>query len=169
MLIGVFRFVLPDLASHFVLCDLLRSFRLERPLSSSRVPLWDLSLVLSFLRGAPFEPLSSCSLWDLSRKVLFLVALATACWVGELQAVSAVVFESGDDIFLSYLPGFRVKAESESRSFRVRSLDDFVGDLTGAPPLSGSCCSSLPFSDFFYSFSPSGSFCFSSFSFSPFV
>ena len=50
MLSGVFRFVLPDLSSHFVLCvliadsDLLRSFRLERPLSSSRVPPWDLSL-----------------------------------------------------------------------------------------------------------------------------
>ena len=57
MLSSVFRFVLPDLASHFVLRDLLRSFRLERPLSSSRVPPWDLSLVLSFLRGAPFEPL----------------------------------------------------------------------------------------------------------------
>ena len=59
MLSGVFRFVLPELSSHFVLRDLLCSFRLERPLSSSRVPPWDLSRVLSFLRGPPFEPLSS--------------------------------------------------------------------------------------------------------------
>ena len=82
MLSGVFRFVLPDLSSYFVLRDLLRSFRPERPLSSSRAPPWDLSRVLSFLRGTPFEPLSSCSLWDLSHKVLFLVALATARRVG---------------------------------------------------------------------------------------
>ena len=39
MLSGVFRFVLPEISSHFVLHDLLRSFCLERPLPSSRVPL----------------------------------------------------------------------------------------------------------------------------------
>ena len=107
MLSGVFRFVPPELSSHFVLRDLLRSFRLERPVSSSRVPLWDLSRVLSFLRGPPVEPLFSCSLRDLSRKVLFLVSLATARWVGELRAVSAVVSSSGEDLFLSYPPEFR--------------------------------------------------------------
>ena len=133
MLSRVFHFVHPDLSTHFVLRDLLRSFCLERPLSSSRDPPWDLSRVLSFLRGAPFETLSSCSLRDLSRKVLFMVVLATARRVGELQALSAVVFESGVDIFLSYLPEFRAKAESEScplpHSLCVRSLSDFVGDL----------------------------------------
>ena len=49
MLSGVFCFVLSELSSHFVLRDLLRSFRLERPLSSSLAPPWDLSHVLSFL------------------------------------------------------------------------------------------------------------------------
>ena len=112
----VFRFILPDLSSHFFLRDLLRSFRLERPLSSSRVRPWDLSRFLSFLWGSPFEPLSSCSLWDLSRKVLFLVALATARRVGELQALSAVFSVSGADLFLSYLLEFRAKAESEALS-----------------------------------------------------
>ena len=134
MLSGVFHFVLPELSSHFVLRDLLRSFRLGHPVSSSRVPPWDLSCVLSFLRGPPFEPLSSCSFRDLLRKVLFLVSLATARRVGELQAVSAVVSPSGEDLFLSYLPVFRAKLESEAhplpRSFRVRSLADFVGVLT---------------------------------------
>ena len=133
MLSSVFRFVLPSLSSHAVLHDLLRSFQIERPLPSSRVPPWDLLQVLSFLWGPPFEPLSGCSLKDLSRKVLFLVALAIARRVGELQAVSASVSFSGSDIFLSYLPEFRAKSESASnplpRSFRVRSLDDFVGDL----------------------------------------
>ena len=65
MLSGVFRFVLPELPSHFVLRDLLRSFCLECSISSSRVLPWDLSRVLSFLRYPPFESLSSCSLWDL--------------------------------------------------------------------------------------------------------
>ena len=133
MLSGVFRFVLPELSSHFVLRDLLRSFCLERPVSSSRVPPWDLSHVLSFLCGPPFEPLSSCPLRELTRKVLFMLALVTARRVGELHAVSSVVSFSGGDLFLSFLPEFQAKSESEARplprSFRVRSLSDFVGDL----------------------------------------
>ena len=59
--------------------------------------------------------------------------MATARRVGELQALSAVVSESGADLFLTYLPEFRAKAESEARplprSFCVRALTDFVGDL----------------------------------------
>ena len=58
MLSGVFRFILPELSSHFVLHDLLPSFRLERSLPSSRLPPWDLQVVLRFLRGPPFELLA---------------------------------------------------------------------------------------------------------------
>ena len=133
MLSAVFRCVLPSISSHPALHDLPRSFRIERPLPSSRVPPWDLPQVLAFLRGPPFEPLTSCSLWDLSRKVLFLVSLATACHVGELQAVSSAVSFSGGDVVLCYRPEFRAKSESASnplpRSFRVHSLQDFVGAL----------------------------------------
>ena len=139
MLSVVFRFVLPELSSHFVLRDLLRSFRLERPFPSCCAPPWDLSLVLSFLRGPPFEPLSSCSLRDLTRKVLFLLSLATTRGVGKLQAFSSQVSFSGNDLFLSYLPEFRVKTETSVRplphSFPVRSLRDFVGALADEPLL----------------------------------
>ena len=133
MLSAAFRFLLPVISSHPVLHDLLLSFLIERPLPSSRVPPWDLSLVLALLGGPPFEPLVSCSLRDLTRKVLFLVSLATAQRVGELQAVAAEVSFSRGDAYLSYLPEFWAKSESEShpllRSFRVPSLTDFVGSL----------------------------------------
>ena len=133
MLSAVFRFVLPEISSHPVLHDLLRSFRIERSLPSSRVPPWDLLRVLNLLRGPPSEPLTSCSLRDLSRKVLFFVSLAMVCRVGELQAVSSSVSSSGGDIFLSYLPEFLAKSESAvnplPRYFWVRSLQDFVGNL----------------------------------------
>ena len=86
--------------------------------------------MFSSFSGPPFGPLSPCSLRDLSRKVLFLVSLGTARRVGELQAVSAVVSSSREDLFLSYLPEFRAKSESEARplphSFRVRSLAGFL-------------------------------------------
>ena len=133
MLSGVFRFILPELSLHFVLHHHLRSFRLERPLPSSRILPWDLLLVLRFLFGPPFEPLSACSLRDLTQKVLFLVSLATARRVGELQAVSRDVSFSGSDVFLSYLPKFRAKTKSSAnplpRSFCVWSLQEFVGEL----------------------------------------
>ena len=103
MLSVVFRFILPELSSHFVLCDLLRYFRLERPLPSSHVPPWDLSLVL-FSSGFSFRTLVFCFLRDLTRKVLFLLSLTTVRRVGVLQALSAQVSSSGEDLFLSYLP-----------------------------------------------------------------
>ena len=135
VLSAAFRFVLPERSSHPVLHDLLRSFCIERPLPSSHFPAWDLLRVLSLLRGSPFEPLESCSLRDLTRKTLFLLSPATARLVGELEAVSSAVSSSGGDLFLSYLPEFRAKLESSSnplpRSFRVRSLRDFVGSLPG--------------------------------------
>ena len=47
--------------------------------------------MLEYLRSPVFEPLSSASLRDLTRKTLFLVALATAKRVGELRALLRVV------------------------------------------------------------------------------
>ena len=64
-------------------------------------------------------------------KTLFLVALATAKRVGELQACSFQVAAQGDDLLLSYLPEFAAKTESVShpvaREFRLRSLSSAVG------------------------------------------
>ena len=77
----VSRFILPELSSHFVLHDLLRSFRLECLLPSSCVPPWNLLLVLCFLRGPPFEPLSSCSLRDLTQGfVSGFLGYGSPCW-----------------------------------------------------------------------------------------
>ena len=87
----------------------------------------------AFFLSSGALPLESCSLRDLTRKTLFLLSLATARRVGELQAVSLAVSSLGGDLFLSYLPEFRTKTESSSnplpRSFRVRSLRDFMGSL----------------------------------------
>ena len=132
---AIFRFVLPDIGSSVVLKDLLRSFSIARPLRATRPPPWDLLLVLRSLLGPPFEPLGSSSFRDLSRKALFLVALASARRVSELQALSSVVSRQGPDLHLTFLPEFLAKTESAARplprSFVLRSLGDFAAGLEG--------------------------------------
>ena len=96
-------------------------------------PSWDLSKVLRFLNSGSFEPLRDAPLRVLSTKVLFLLALATAKQVEELQALSRFVSFVGSDACLSYVPEFVAKSESLShsipRSFLVKSLSDFVAGL----------------------------------------
>ena len=133
MLSAVFRFHLPSFSLDPVLRDLFRSFKLS---SAERVlcpPAWDLAKVLRYLNSSHFEPLSQASLRALSQKALFLLALATAKRVGELQALSSVVTFVGLDACLSYIPQFVAKSESLThsipRSFLVKSLSDFAAGL----------------------------------------
>ena len=133
MLSAVFRFHLPSLSTHPVLLDLLRSFCLESAERQLRPPAWDLSLVLRYLNISAFEPLSVAPLRALTQKVLFLLALATAKRVGELQALSYVVTFVHGDACLSYVSQFVAKSESLTRSiprsFLVKSLSDFAAGL----------------------------------------
>ena len=133
MLSAVFRSVLPDISSSSVLQDLIRSFKVEVPPRVVRPPSWDLLRVLTYLRSPVFEPLHESSLRDLSRKTLFLLALATAKRVGELQALSRAVSFSSSAAGISYVPEFLAKTESAvrslPRSFSVPSLGDFAAGL----------------------------------------
>ena len=92
MLSAVFRSVLPEILSSSVLQDLIRSFKVEVPSRGVRPPSWDFLRVLTYLRSPVFEPLQQSSLRNLSRKTLFLLALATAKRVGELQALGRCRF-----------------------------------------------------------------------------
>ena len=137
MLAVVFRFKLPVLSSYPVLGDLVRSFKVEALPRPVRPPTWDLSMVLRFLNSSTFEPLHLCSLRNLTKKVLFLVSLATAKRVGELQAVSRYVCFVGPDTCLSYVSEFVGKTESSSnplpRSFLVMSLAGLEDNLFLCP------------------------------------
>ena len=130
---AVFRFHLPSLSSDPVIRDLLRSFRLSSAERVLRPPAWDLSKVLQYLVTSAFEPLSRASFRALTLKTLFLLALATAKRVGELQALSSLVTFVGADACLSYIPQFVAKSESLTRSiprsFLVKSLADFAAGL----------------------------------------
>ena len=127
---AVFRFHLPSLSSDPVIRDLLRSFRLSSAERVLRPPAWDLSKVLTYLVSPAFEPLSQASFRALTLKTLFLLALATAKRVGELQAFSSIVTFVAGDACLSYIPQFVAKSESLTRSiprsFLVKSLAAFA-------------------------------------------
>ena len=133
VLSAVFRFHLPSLSSDPVIRDLLRSFRLSSGERVLRPPAWDLSKVLRYLVSPAFEPLSQAPFRALTLKTLFLLALATAKRVGELQALSSVITFVGGDACLSYILQFVAKSESLTRSiprsFLVKSLADFAAGL----------------------------------------
>ena len=88
---------------------------------------------MQYLSGPPFEPLARASFLDKTKKALFLLAMATAKRVSELQALSFSVSFQGEDLVLYYDPFFRAKTGSVSnplpRSIIVPSLSDFAGDL----------------------------------------
>ena len=134
MLSAVFKFPLPEISTSPILKDLIRSFEISapRPLFFPPPP-WDLDKVLQYLLGPPFEPLARASFLDKTKKALFLLAMATAKRVSELQALSFSVSFQGEDLVLYYDPFFRAKTESAAnllpRSVIVPSLSDFAGDL----------------------------------------
>ena len=133
MLAAVFKFPLPEISSSPILKDLIRSFEISAPRPIFPPPPWDLDKVLEFLSGPPFEPLARASFLDKTKKALFLLAMATAKRVSELQALSFSVSFQGEDLVFYYDPFFRAKTESVinplPRSVIVPSLSDFAGDL----------------------------------------
>ena len=92
MLSAVFAFRLPSLSEDPSLPSLIRSFAIERPRSLGGPSSWDLDKVLRHLMSSTYEPLESQGLRTLTKKVLFLVALATAKRVREIQALSSGSF-----------------------------------------------------------------------------
>ena len=133
LLSAVFRFQLPVISSSPILQDLLRSFQVTAPSRSINPPPWDLNKVLLYLQSSTFEPLQSISLRSLSKKTLFLISLATAKRVSELQALSKIVSFSAEGAVVSYALEFLTKTESALRplphSFLVKSLADFAAGL----------------------------------------
>ena len=133
VLSAVFRFPLPSLSSDPVIRDLLRSFRLSSAERVLHPPDWDLSTVLTYFVSPAFVPLSQASFRAFTLQTLFLLALAAAKRVGELQALSSIVTFVAGDACLSYIPQFVTKSESLTRSiprsFLVTSLADFAAGL----------------------------------------
>ena len=70
---------------------LVRNFAIERPVQHREAPRWDLMIVLRLLMKPPFEPMNMASLADMTRKLAFLLSLATAKRNSEVWPFSADV------------------------------------------------------------------------------
>jgi hypothetical protein len=96
-----------------IVSDVIKGAALRAARSPTRVPAWDLFLVLAFLRGPPFEPLETASWGDLSLKTFFLVCLASGRRVSEVHGLSGqasdVAFEANGSVSLRFLPEFIAK------------------------------------------------------------
>ena len=116
------------------LISMLKAFKLQDQKVKFRPPAWDLNVVLKHLRGSPYEPLSGASLENLTRKTLFLVALATAARVSEIHAldVTRIRFENvrHGAVHIGLLWNFIAKNQlpgQPDRLFTIPPLSTIVG------------------------------------------
>ncbi len=84
---------------HPLVIRFLRGALRMRPPVRSRVPTWDLAVVLEALCIPPFEPIEEISDRHLSLKTTFLLAITSLKRVGDLQALSVA------PSYLDFAPG----------------------------------------------------------------
>jgi hypothetical protein len=93
--------------------DVIRGVSQREARVPRRVPAWDLGVVLSFLQGSRFEPLSSAPLARVCVKTAFLVLLASGRRSSEVTALSGldsdVALEADGSMSLRFLPEFQAK------------------------------------------------------------
>jgi hypothetical protein len=116
------------------LADFIKNLRQESPRESLKFPKWELCVVLKGLREAPFEPLSTIDEKFLTIKTVFLVSLASAARVSELNALSAEegfvrIKEDKSEVTLRPFDGFLAKnqrSDEPPREYSIRSLRHFA-------------------------------------------
>ncbi len=124
-----------NVAADPVISKLITGFGIERPRIPVCVPPWNLSVVLHYLMGPPFEPIIKANVRSLTLKAVFLLAFATAARRSELHALSVAdghcAFSDNFSV-LTLRPevGFLAKnqAPEEVRSpWVIKALRSFVG------------------------------------------
>jgi hypothetical protein len=113
---------------------LLRSFTLEVPQQEVRPPSWDLAVVLSSFLEPPYELLQDTLIAFLTQETAFLVALASAERVSELQAILGAILHREDwsEVTLQLDPTFLAKTQrsyGQATAFVLPALDRIVGPL----------------------------------------
>lgn len=124
----------PSFANSTWISDLLKGVAQRQSRVPRRTPAWDLGLVLRFLQGSGFEPLSSAPLAQVAVKSAFLIMLASGRRASEVTGLSGlasdVAFEADGSVSLRFLPEFRAKNQRPSDPSPViviPPLDRLVG------------------------------------------
>ena len=111
--------------------DVIRSLKLRTPVKNPRIVHWNLDVVLKFLVSDKFEPLSQCSLLNLTKKTFILLTLALSKRVSEMQALSREVGFCKEGALVSLALDFRAKNDIRckdlERNFMVKELGSLVG------------------------------------------
>ena len=126
----------PDISLDEVISKMVSAFSIERPRLRVLVPPWNLSVVLRYLSGPPFEPMATAPWKEVVLKTVFLIAFATAARRSELHALSVgdgqIAFsDDGKRLTLRLDPQFLAKnqAPGEIREpFKIRALAHRVVD-----------------------------------------
>ena len=119
-----------DVSTPLELAALLRAMSVEIPKRETTPHKWNLTLVLETLIREPYEPLEEASLKFLTHKCIFLLALASAKRVSELQALSGRIAHKEDwsRVSFDFARDFLAKTEIPSstrnfvRSFQIPAL-----------------------------------------------
>jgi hypothetical protein len=100
--------------------DLLRSFKIQRPLKQVTAPKWNLVLVFNALTRPPFEPhFERADIKFISWKTLFLILMACAKRRGHvfhLDATQISFGENDSEVAIGVLPEFVSKRQAESNT-----------------------------------------------------
>ena len=125
-----------SVGSHPIITKLIASFKIQRPVSRSYFPAWDLNIVLDVLRKTPFEPPLFGSVAEkvhTTQKTAFLLALASANRASEIHAISRskrdLIFHK-DKIQLRAIAGFVGKTQSslcDCQPYFIADHQCFVG------------------------------------------
>ena len=100
-----------NLADSCPISMLIRSFSKSVRPEELHPPAWDVTLVLQSLTQAPYKPLRTSDECFLAPKTLFLLALASAKWIGELHALSHRISHSRGwgEVSFTFVAGFVCK------------------------------------------------------------
>lgn len=132
MLNGVFKFQGLDFSKDNVVTAITRTCCRQICHPGLKVPAWNVDIVLRALLSPPFELMDTADLKKVTMKTLFLITLATAKRVRELQALSVGVACCSKDWIISYLPEFVAKTDSAtSPAERVSPLEPHSASGTG--------------------------------------
>ena len=88
---------------------LMRGLHRLNPPPPSKMPLWDLSDLLYYLKSPVFEPLDHCSFTKCTQKTLALLLLASGRRISKISAISRLHAETSSKIVLLWLSSFTPK------------------------------------------------------------